>query len=60
MFETLVGVLATALVGWIAGGLVWASRTSARLSVVESKQTTFDDWLEKVENKLDRVIEHRK
>lgn len=60
MFETLVGVAVTALVGWIGAGLVWASRTNARLSVVESKQTTFDDWLERIEKKLDRAVEQRK
>lgn len=60
MFETLVGVAVTALVGWIGAGLVWAGRTNARLSVVESKQDSFDEWLERVEQKLDRAVEGRK
>jgi hypothetical protein len=60
MFETLVGVGATAFVGWVAAGLVWAFHTNARLDVVESKQAAFETWLGRVENKLDRVIEHRK
>ena len=30
-----------------------------RLAVVESKQKAFGDWLEKVEAKLDKVIENR-
>jgi hypothetical protein len=60
MFETLVGVGATAVVGWIAAAHVWVNRTNSRLAVVESKQQTFEEWLQRVEGKLDHVIEHRK
>lgn len=60
MVDTLVGVGAAAVIGWIGGGLVWTSRTNARLSIVETKLESYDAWLKRVEAKLDRVIEHRR
>ncbi len=42
------GLLTTAVVAHI--------RTSTRLAVVETKQQSFEGWLEKVEKKLDKVI----
>lgn len=59
MLEIAVSILGAAFIGWIGSGLVWGSRTSTRIAVLESKQTSFERWLAKVEGKLDRVIETR-
>lgn len=52
MIETVAGVGLSALVG-IAG---WIAHLGSRVSVVEAQQVTFEKWLERIEEKLDRVI----
>ena len=42
------GLLTTVVVGYI--------RTSTRLAVVETKQESLEEWLGKIEMKLDKVI----
>ena len=59
MVDTLVGVGAAALLAWIGGGFDWAWNTSSRITAVETKTATFGEWLERVENKLDRVVEDK-
>ena len=46
------GTGTVALIGWVV-------RLHARVSVIESKQEDFGEWLTRVETKLDRVIEGR-
>ena len=60
MLETLIGVGAAGVLTWIGAGVVWAGKTSARISVVETRQAAVDAWLERVEEKLDRAIERRR
>jgi hypothetical protein len=57
------GVMAV-LMGWVAGTLLWAGRTSTRIAVLESEQKTTTEsinevktLLRSVDRKIDRVIE---
>jgi cob(I)alamin adenosyltransferase len=57
--ETTLGVALTAVLTWIGAAFAVSRKTGNRLSIVETKVETMEDWLERVEGKLDRVIEHR-
>lgn len=57
MIETIVGIGVPVIASCVGAGLVWASRTHARLSVIEERLASLDEWLDKVERKLDRIIE---
>jgi hypothetical protein len=49
--------VAMQIVAWIVGILITYSVISARVAVVESKQNASDQRIERIENKLDRVLE---
>lgn len=49
--------VAMQIVAWIVGALITYSAISARVAVVESKQSASDQRIERIENKLDRVLE---
>lgn len=52
MWETLVGVGATAGVACVG----FIIHLGSRVSVLESKMESFEKWLERVEEKLDNAI----
>jgi ABC-type transport system involved in cytochrome c biogenesis permease subunit len=57
MFDTAANVaLATAPV---VAGIVWAVRLEGRINVIDKSQTALSDWLERVEAKIDRLVERR-
>lgn len=54
--------IGTVLAAVIAAGIAtisWAGQIESRVSVLESRSNTISEWLNRVERKLDRVIEQR-
>ena len=60
MTDTLTNAALGVLGTLISVCLGWAFSISSRVSVVENQQKNLADWLERVEEKLDRVIERRR
>ena len=56
----LVATLALALVGWLLSGAADVAAMKARIAVVEAKQTDGDRWRERMEGKVDRILERLK
>ena len=55
-FIAFLTTLAVATLAWAGHAIV---SSAERLSRVEAKQELFGEWLERVEDKLDRVLEQR-
>lgn len=52
--------LVMSIVVWIVGAVLTYGAVNARLSVIESKQQDSDSRLERIEDKLDLVLERRR
>lgn len=52
--------LVMSIVVWIVGAVLTYGAVNARLSVIESKQKDSDSRLERIEDKLDLVLERRR
>lgn len=59
MVETIAGVALAAACGALGTVLTAGVHVFTRVAVIESKQASFEKWLQNVEAKLDRVIEGR-
>lgn len=51
--------LAIQIAVWLAAGLLTYGVVNARVAVLETKQSTADDRLRRIEDKLDRVLDSR-
>lgn len=60
MIETVVGVVGSAALGGVIAAAVFVVNLGSRVTVLEAKQQMFGEWLVRVEDKLDSVIEARR
>ena len=58
MFDSIASNIAIAATPVVAG-IIWAVRLEGRINVIDKAQTTLGEWLERVENKIDRLVERR-
>lgn len=49
--------VAIQIIAWIVAALVTYGAINARVAVVESKQTALEQRMERIENKIDRLLE---